>query len=86
MTPREARRVRAITAALCTACIAVALVVQLGNETSLRNLAFYGVALVLSGVAIQLSCYGRTRLAMAVLASGLGCFLVVVAEQLLRSV
>lgn len=82
LTPREARRVRAITAAVFMACIAVALIVQVGDEPSLVTIGFYGIGLVLSGVAIKLSYAGRTRLAMAVLGLGLG--LVVVVEQVLR--
>lgn len=82
LTPREARRVRAITAAVFMACIAVALIVQVGDEPSLVTIGFYGIGLVLSGVAIKLSYAGRTRLAMAVLGLGLG--LVVVVEQILR--
>lgn len=81
LTPREARRVRAVTAAVFMACIAVALVVRLGSQPSLVTVAFYGIGLVLSGVAIKLSYRGRTRLAMAVLATGI-CLAVL--EQLLR--
>lgn len=81
LTPREARRVRAITAAVCMVCIAVGLLVQLSGEASLMTLALYGVAMVLSGVAIKLSYAGRTRVAMAVVVLGFG---LVVAEQVLR--
>ena len=81
LTPREARRVRALTAAVCMVCIAVGLLVQLSGETSLMTIALYGIAMVLSGVAIKLSYAGRTRVAMAVVVLGFG---LVVAEQVLH--
>ena len=81
LTPREARRVRAITAAVFMVCIAVGLLVQLSGQTSLMTLALYGIGMVLSGIAIKLSYAGRTRVAMAVIVLGFG---LVVAEQLLR--
>lgn len=81
LTPREARRVRAITAAVFMVGIAVGLLVQLSGETSLMTLALYGVGLVLSGVAIKLSYAGRTRVSMAVIVLGFG---LVVAEQVSR--
>lgn len=81
LTPRQARRVRALTSAGVMVAVGVAMVVQFRSEPSLLTFALYGGALILSGTAIMLSRAGRTRVAMAVLAAG---FAFVVADQLLR--
>ncbi|UGY94460.1 hypothetical protein [Streptomyces gobiensis] len=83
LTPRQARLVRGITAAVVMVVVAVAMVVRFASEPSLLTLGLYGIALILSGTAIVLSRRGRTRLAMAVLACGLA--VVVLAEPLLRA-
>ncbi|MDK1472065.1 hypothetical protein QNO07_01240 [Streptomyces sp. 549] len=66
-----------------TAAVAVVMVVRLALEPSLLTVGLYGVALVLSGTALVLSRRGRTRLATAVLACGIG--VVALAEPLLRA-
>lgn len=81
LTPRQARRVRALTSAGVMVAVGVGMVVQFRREPSLLTFALYGGALILSGTAIMLSRAGRTRVAMAVLAAG---FAFVVADQLLR--
>ncbi|WP_407562732.1 hypothetical protein [Streptomyces sp. 184] len=81
LTPRQARRVRALTSAGVMVAVGVAMVVQFRREPSLLTFALYGGALILSGTAIMLSRAGRTRVAMAVLVAG---FAFVVADQLLR--
>ncbi|AKH86081.1 hypothetical protein AA958_32020 [Streptomyces sp. CNQ-509] len=81
LTPRQARRVRALTSAGVMVAVGVAMVVRFRTEASLLTFALYGGALILSGTAIMLSRAGRTRVAMAVLAAG---FAFVVADQLLR--
>ncbi|MEO3765453.1 hypothetical protein [Streptomyces sp. B8F3] len=81
LTPRQARRVRALTSAGVMVAVGVAMVVRFRREPSLLTFALYGGALILSGTAIMLSRAGRTRVAMAVLAAG---FAFVVADQLLR--
>ncbi|THA27467.1 hypothetical protein E4198_02040 [Streptomyces sp. RKND-216] len=70
MTPRQARRVRAVVSGVVMCVVAVALVLRLGSAPSLLTVGGYGVALILSGTAIVLSRRGRTRVATAVLASG----------------
>ncbi|AUH39226.1 hypothetical protein [Streptomyces sp. CMB-StM0423] len=81
LTPRQARRVRALTSAGVMVAVGVAMVVRFRTEPSLLTFALYGGALILSGTAIMLSRAGRTRVAMVVLAAG---FAFVVADQLLR--
>ncbi|MDT0380035.1 hypothetical protein RM572_14825 [Streptomyces sp. DSM 42041] len=70
MTPRQARRVRAVVSGVVMCVVAVALVLRLGSAPSLLTVGGYGVALILSGTAIVLSRRGRTRVATAVLACG----------------
>jgi hypothetical protein len=84
LTPRQARRIRAIVSGVVTAAVAVALVVRLGSAPSVLTVGFYGIALILSGVAIGLSRRGRTRVATGVLALGFAS--VALAEWLLASV
>ncbi|GAA2659100.1 hypothetical protein GCM10010400_16480 [Streptomyces aculeolatus] len=81
LTPRQARRVRALTSAGVMVAVGVAMVVRFRSGPSLLTFALYGGALILSGTAIMLSRAGRTRVAMAVLAAG---FAFVVADQLSR--
>jgi hypothetical protein len=57
-------------AAAAMAAMAVVLVIQLGDGSSLRSIGLYGLAFVLSGVVIEMSRRGRTRLGMAVLTAG----------------
>lgn len=78
MTPRQARRVRAVVSAVVMAAVAVALVVRLEYGPSLVMVGLYGVALILCGTAIVLSRRGRTRVATAVLVGG---FAVVAAAE-----
>ncbi|MCF6525216.1 hypothetical protein [Streptomyces sp. JJ36] len=80
MTPRQARRVRAVTSAVVMIAVAVALVLRLGSAPSLLTVGLYGIALILSGTAIVLSRRGRTRVATAVL--GCGFVTVILAERL----
>lgn len=84
LTPRQARRVRAVVSAVVMAAVAVALVVRLGSAPSVLTVGFYGIALILSGTAIGLSRRGRTRVATGVLVLGFGA--VALAEWLLASV
>lgn len=63
--------------------MAVVLVVQLGDGSSLVSIGLYGAAFVLSGAVIEMSRRGRTRLGMAVL--GAGFVLVLAADWWLRS-
>lgn len=65
------------------AAMAVVLVMQLGDGSSLVSVGLYGVAFVLSGAVIEMSRRGRTRLGMAVLAAGF--VLVLAADWWLRS-
>jgi hypothetical protein len=78
MTPRQARRVRAVVSAVVMVAVAVALVVRMEYGLSLVMVGLYGVALILCGTAITLSRRGRTRVATAVLAAG---FAVVAAAE-----
>ncbi|WP_419999565.1 hypothetical protein [Streptomyces boninensis] len=82
LTPRQARRVRAITAAAAMVIVAAAMAVQLNASPSLVTLALYGCALTFSGTAIMLSHLGRTRVAMAVVAGAVA--LVAAVDPLLR--
>lgn len=84
LTPRQARRVRAVVSGVVMAAVAVALVVRVGNAPSVLTVGFYGIALILSGTAIVLSRRGRTRVATGVLVLGFGA--VVLAEWLLAQV
>lgn len=84
LTPRQARRVRGIVSGVVMAAVAVALVVRVRSAPSLLTVAFYGVALILSGSAVGLSGRGRTRVATAVLALGFAS--VALAEWLPASV
>ncbi|NLU68939.1 hypothetical protein HCC30_16980 [Streptomyces sp. HNM0574] len=70
LTPRQARRVRIVLSGAVMAAVAVALVVRVRSEPSLVTVGFYGMALLLSGTAIELSRRGRTRVATAVLLLG----------------
>ncbi len=70
MTPRQARRLRAVVSAVVMVAVAVALVVRVEYGLSLLMVGLYGVALILCGSAIVLSRRGRTRVATAVLAAG----------------
>ncbi|MFR9757503.1 hypothetical protein [Streptomyces sp. TR06-5] len=81
MTPRQARRVRAVVSGVVMIAVALALVLRLGSAPSLLTVAGYGLALVLSGIAIVLSRRGRTRVATAVLACGFAT--VALAEHML---
>jgi hypothetical protein len=78
MTPRQARRVRAVVSAVVMAAVAVALVVRMEYGLSLVMVGLYGVALILCGIAVGLSRRGRTRVATAVLVAG---FAVVAAAE-----
>jgi hypothetical protein len=84
LTPRQARRVRAIISGVVMAAVAVALVVRLGSAPSVLTMGFYGIALILSGTSISLSRRGRTRVATGVLVLGFGA--VALAEWLLAGV
>ncbi|MBL1068305.1 hypothetical protein [Streptomyces sp. 7-21] len=70
LTPRQARRLRMGIAAVAMTAMAVVLVIQLGDGSSLQSLGLYGAAFVLSGSVIEMSRRGRTRLGMAVLVTG----------------
>lgn len=81
LTPAgQARRIRMVTSGVVMAAVGVVLVVRLGSTPSLLTVGLYGVALILSGIAIVLSRRGRTRIATAVL--GVGFLAVVLAEQM----
>lgn len=84
LTPRQARRVRAVVSGVVMVAVAVALVVRLGSAPSVLTMGFYGIALILSGTAIVLSRRGRTRVATGVLVLGFAA--VALAEWLLASV
>jgi hypothetical protein len=70
LTPQQARRLRMGIAAGAMVVMAVVLVLQLGDGSSLQSIGLYGAAFVLSGSVIEMSRRGRTRLGMAVLAAG----------------
>ncbi|WP_129842773.1 hypothetical protein [Streptomyces sp. RFCAC02] len=70
LTPRQARRLRMGIAAVAMVAMAVVLVIQLGDGSSLQSIGLYGAAFVLSGAVIEMSRRGRTRLGMAVLVAG----------------
>ncbi|MDB1089726.1 hypothetical protein PJ985_19400 [Streptomyces sp. ACA25] len=78
LTPRQARRLRMGIGAVAMAAMAVVLVMQLGDGSSLLSVGLYGAAFVLSGAVIEMSRRGRTRLGMAVLVAG---FVVVLAAD-----
>lgn len=63
--------------------MAVVLVIQLGDGSSLLSVGLYGAAFVLSGAVIEMSRRGRTRLGMAVLTAGF--VLVLAADWWLRN-
>lgn len=83
MTPRQARRVRAVVSGVVMVVVAVALVLRLGSAPSLLTVGGYGLALILSGTAIVLSRRGRTRVATAVLACGF--LTIILAERALAT-
>ncbi|MBB1254436.1 hypothetical protein [Streptomyces alkaliterrae] len=83
LTPRQARLVRGVAAAVVMVAVAVAMVVRFALEPSLLTLGLYGLALIFSGTAIVLSRRGRTRVATAVLGAGVG--VIILAEPLLRA-
>lgn len=58
--------------------VGLTLALRLGSTHSVLTMAFYGIALILSGSALVLSQQGRTRVATAVL--GTGVALAVAAE------
>ncbi|MBW1600513.1 hypothetical protein JJV70_00020 [Streptomyces sp. JJ66] len=70
LTPRQARLVRGVAAAVVMAGVALTMVLRFLAKPSILTLGLYGVALILSGTAIVLSRRGRTRVATAVLACG----------------
>lgn len=70
LTPKQARRLRMGIAGLAMAAMAVVLVIQLGDGSSLLSVGLYGAAFVLSGVVIEMCRRGRTRLGTAVLVAG----------------
>ncbi|ARQ68179.1 hypothetical protein [Streptomyces marincola] len=70
LSPRQARRLRMAIAGCAMTAMAVVLVMQLGDGSSLRSVGLYGAAFVLSGAVIEMSRRGRTRLGMAVLVAG----------------
>lgn len=72
LTPRQARRVRAVVSGIVMVAVAVALAVRLSSVPSVLTVGFYGFALILSGTAIVLSRRGRTRVATGVLVLGFG--------------
>ncbi|MBM9618158.1 hypothetical protein JE024_05265 [Streptomyces zhihengii] len=63
--------------------VGAVLVLRLGSTHSVLTLAFYGMALILSGSALMLSRAGRTRWATLVL--GTGVAVAVVAEWAVAS-
>ncbi|MFF8292613.1 hypothetical protein ACF068_25735 [Streptomyces sp. NPDC016309] len=71
LTPRQARRLRIAAASVLLAATAVVLVLRLASRTSVLVVGVYGLAMILCGVAIELSRNGRTRLATWLLATGL---------------
>ncbi|MFC7217548.1 hypothetical protein ACFQLX_05070 [Streptomyces polyrhachis] len=82
LSPRQARRIRALTATVALVAVGIAMVLQLRSQPSLVTLGLYGAALTISGTAIMLSRIGRTRVAMAVLS--LAVLLVGVVDPALR--
>jgi hypothetical protein len=78
LTPRQARRLRIALSAVIMITVSLTLVLRLGSTHSVLTMAFYGIALILSGSALVLSRQGRTRVATAVL--GVGVAVAVVAE------
>ncbi|MBW1595996.1 hypothetical protein [Streptomyces sp. JJ38] len=82
LTPRQARLVRGVAAAVVMVAVAAAMSIRFAAEPSLVTLGLYGVALILSGTAIVLSRMGRTRVATVVLGCGLA--VAVLAEPLVN--
>jgi hypothetical protein len=70
LTPKQARQLRMGIAGIAMAAMAVVLVIQLGDGSSLLSVGLYGAAFVLSGVVIEMCRRGRTRLGTAVLVTG----------------
>ncbi|MFR9726936.1 hypothetical protein ACL02R_26790 [Streptomyces sp. MS19] len=70
LTPRQARRLRMGIAGAAMAVMAVVLVYQLGDGSSLQSIGLYGAAFILCGAVIEMSRRGRTRLGTAVLVAG----------------
>ncbi|MGW8991392.1 hypothetical protein ACWGRF_15885, partial [Streptomyces zhihengii] len=83
LTPRQARHVRIALSAAIMIAVGAVLVLRLGSTHSVLTLAFYGMALILSGSALMLSRAGRTRWATLVL--GTGVAVAVVAEWAVAS-
>ncbi|WP_344266358.1 hypothetical protein [Streptomyces sodiiphilus] len=83
LTPRQARHLRMGIGGLAMAAMAVVLVIQLGDGSSLLSVGLYGAAFILSGAVIEMSRRGRTRLGMAVLVTGF--VLVLAADWWLRA-
>lgn len=83
LTPRQARHVRTALSAAIMIAVGAVLVLRLGSTHSVLTLAFYGMALILSGSALLLSRAGRTRWATLVL--GTGVAVAVVAEWAVAS-
>ncbi|MET9295858.1 hypothetical protein [Streptomyces sp. NPDC003077] len=71
LTPRQARRLRVVVAAVLMAVVGVVLVVRLLSRTSVLVVGVYGAALVLCGIVIELSRHGRTRVGTWLLVGGL---------------
>lgn len=83
LTPRQARHVRIALSAAIMIAVGAVLVLRLGSTHSVLTLAFYGMALILSGSALVLSRAGRTRWATLVL--GIGVAVAVIAEWAVAS-
>ncbi|RFU85496.1 hypothetical protein DY218_17115 [Streptomyces triticagri] len=74
-TPRQARRLRIIAAAVLMAAAAAVLAVRLASRSSVLVVGVYGLLLILCGIVIDLSRKGRTRLGSWLLVVGLAAAL-----------
>ncbi|WP_432247084.1 hypothetical protein ACRAR1_02925 [Streptomyces sanyensis] len=83
LTPRQARRIRIALSGGIMIAVGAVLALRLGSTHSVLTVAFYGMALILSGSALMLSRAGRTRWATLVL--GVGVAVAVVAEWAVAS-
>ncbi|QDY79910.1 hypothetical protein [Streptomyces qinzhouensis] len=83
LTPRRARRIRIVLSTVIMVSVGAVLALRLDSTHSVLTMGFYGVALIMSGSALVLSKAGRTRVATAVL--GTGVTLVLAAEWAVAS-
>jgi hypothetical protein len=67
LTPRQARRLRVAISSVVILAVVTVLAVRLDSAPSVLTVGYYGITLILSGIALFLSRRGRTRMATGVL-------------------